>query len=464
MPVSASGFFTALLVWCSIAVVAQELAPNPSLNAPNPSPESTAGVVIASPLTRTVPDQPTVQRIRTCEISFGENPDLLSGLRAHVVLRQTGVSLVSFRENDPVPPASVQKLFIAAAALKVLGPEHRLTTSVWANGFGEAWLVGGGDPTISRAPGNNYYGAKHSLAELAEMAVSRVAHLGLAPIEILHVDRSRYDSFETWDESWREGAWSLGYIAPVAALQVDGDRDSPSMRLGKRSQIPEARAQAWFVQTLNSLEPVDDVRIGNFSRPVDAFEIARVESAPVREQVSIMLLDSDNTLAEVLAREVAISQGNEDFTSAILDGIGWDEEQRSQIYFQDGSGLSPLNRLSAISVTTALEAISSDEELLPIVGFLPVSSETGSLKRRFQTSDPSLAGVVSAKTGSIEGVRSLAGYITASDGENLIFSLHLSGPRVNDTHRSDLDQVVAGLYLCGENLAHWEKADVSTTE
>jgi D-alanyl-D-alanine carboxypeptidase len=60
---------------------------------------------------------------------------------------------------------------------------------------------------------------------------------------------------------------------------------------------------------------------------------------------------------------------------------------------------------------------------------------------------------VSAKTGSIEGVRSLAGYITAADGETLTFSLNVSGPGVSDAQRSEIDELVEKLYLCGENLS-----------
>jgi D-alanyl-D-alanine carboxypeptidase/D-alanyl-D-alanine-endopeptidase (penicillin-binding protein 4) len=337
-------------------------------------------------------------------------------------------------------------------------------TSVWANTAGEAWLVGGGDPTITRSPGNNYYRAQHSLTELAQKTASGMAEKGLPPIQVLHVDGSRYDAFEQWDESWRRGAWSLGYVAPVAAIQVDGDRDVPALRLGKRSTNPEQRSQAWFVDALNAVQVDSPVAAGNQSLPVGATEVARVDSAPISELIGIMLLDSDNTLSEVLVREVVLAQGMTDYTAAVLSGIKWEQDQWPDVYFQDGSGLSPLNRQSAIAITTLLDEIATDPELSSLIESLPISGETGSLQRRFNSDGSLAAGAVSAKTGSIEGVRSLAGYITASDGETLSFSLNLSGPGVGDAQRDDLDALVEGLYLCGENLAHWGIQPGSTSE
>jgi len=415
-------------------------------------------------LPRESPEVVPSQRVRTCEVTSPLLEDSVLTLRGALAVSGDPQVLWAMNEDEFVPPASVQKLFTAVAAWRVLGPDHRLITSVWANASGEAWLVGGGDPTITRSPGNNYYGTRHSLAELAHSTVAGMTEKDLPPIQVLRVDGSRYDSFESWDESWRRGAWSLGYVAPVTSIQVDGDRDMPALRLGKRSTDPEGRAHAWFAEALTTEQPNSPVQLGARSRPVDAVEVARIESAPLSELIGTMLLDSDNTLAEVLAREVAIAKGTTDYTAAIRGGIGWDESQWPEMFFQDGSGLSPLNRLSAAAITTLLHEIASDPELGPVTDFLPIAGETGSLQRRFQSSGSLAAGVVSAKTGSIEGVRSLAGYITAADGETLTFSLNVSGPGVSDVQRNELDELVEGLYLCGENLAHWEIQPSSTSE
>jgi len=450
------------LVWLLAGGLAHSLTPTPEAKVVALIENETTVTEHAAVGPRESANTVSRQRVRTCQFTSPLVELSRATLRGKVRAGEEGLWAVG--EEEFVAPASVEKLFTAVAAWRVLGPDHRLATSVWANAAGEAWLVGGGDPTITRSPGNNYYGARHSLTELAEKTASGMAEKGMPPIKVLHLDGSRYDAFEQWDESWRRGAWSLGYVAPVAAIQVDGDRDIPALRLGKRSTNPEQRSQAWFVDALNAVQVDSPVAAGNQSLPVDATEVARVESAPVRELIGIMLLDSDNTLAEVLVREVALSQGATDYTAAVLSGIGWEQDQWPDVYFQDGSGLSPLNRQSAAAITTLLDEIATDPELSSLIESLPISGETGSLQRRFNSAGSLATGAVSAKTGSIEGVRSLAGYVTASDGKTLSFSLNLSGPGVGDAQRDELDGLVEGLYLCGENLAHWGIQPGSTSE
>ena len=450
------------LVWLLAGGLVHSLTPTPEPKVVALTEGETSAADHAAVGQRELPTTVSRQRVRTCEFTSPLVELSRGTLRGAVRVGEEG--LWASGDEEFVAPASVQKLFTAVAAWRVLGPDHRLVTSVWANSSGEAWMVGGGDPTITRSPGNNYYGARHSLMELAQKTVSGMVEKGLPPIQVLHLDGSRYDAFDQWDESWRRGAWSLGYVAPVTAIQADGDRDIPALRLGKRSTNPEQRAQAWFVDALNGVQVDSPAVAGNQSLSVDATEVARVESAPVSELIGIMLLDSDNTLAEVLVREVALSQGMTDYRAAVLSGMGWEHDQWPNMFFQDGSGLSPLNRQSAIAITTLLDEMATDPELSSLIESLPISGETGSLQRRFNSAGSLATGAVSAKTGSVEGVRSLAGYITASDGETLSFSLNISGPGVGDAQRDELDGLVEGLYLCGENLAHWGIQPGSTSE
>jgi D-alanyl-D-alanine carboxypeptidase/D-alanyl-D-alanine-endopeptidase (penicillin-binding protein 4) len=440
------------LVWFLAAGLSSTMSPPAVAEDVATAPEESLIPEQVLVLPRKFPEVVPSQRVRTCEVASPVHDHAEVTLRGAVSVSGETPLVWAQGEAEFVAPASVQKLFTAAAAWRVLGPEHRLVTSVWANASGEVWLVGGGDPTITRSPGNNYYGATHSLAELAQKTVAGMAEKGLSPIQVLHVDGSRYDSFESWDESWRRGAWSLGFVAPVTAIQVDGDRDIPALRLGRRSTNPEDRAHAWFAEALTTAQPTAAVQLGARSRPVDAVEVARLESAPVSELIGTMLLDSDNTLAEVLVREVALAQGTADYTNAILEGMGWEQQQWPEVFFQDGSGLSPFNRLSAAAITTLLQEIASDPELGPVTDFLPIAGETGSLQRRFQSSGAVARGKVLAKTGSLEGVRSLAGYIDTEAGETLIFSVSFNGSDVGDAHRSQLDELVEAFFLCGENL------------
>lgn len=92
----------------------------------------------------------------------------------------------------------------------------------------------------------------------------------------------------------------------------------------------------------------------------------------------------------------------------------------------DGSGLSPLNRVSPETLTDILSyaykstLISSD-----FLESLPVAGVDGTLKKRFTQSD--IQGRVRAKTGYLKNVRALSGYIFTKKGDVLVFSILSNG-------------------------------------
>ena len=430
--------------------------------------ESTVSIAVdrVSPLNSEVTErQQTVvsapaQRIRTCALPK-DLVDLENGELTAAVTDSTGDLLWSRLADKPVAPASVQKVLTATAAWRVLGQDFRFVTTVRSDSDGNLWLVGGGDPTLTRSPGNNYYDSESSLANLAEQTAIGVSEKGLPAPHTLHVDTSRYESFREWDESWRPGSWALGYVAPVTSLMVDGDRDSPVLRLGARSTNPTSRAQVWFSEALAPRGMIFSAFAP--ASPAQGVEVARVESAPLPELLRIMLEDSDNSLAEALAREVALASGTTDIHEALANALGVSEEDQQGLFLRDGSGLSPLNQLPASLVVRVLGEWVTTPELAPLLNGLAIAGETGSLQRRFG-GDSSARGIVRAKTGSIAGVRSLAGVFDDRDGNSIVFALNVSGPRVSDRDRDSLDALTEALYDCGENLAHWEGQDVSTTE
>jgi len=423
-----------------------------ALSAESSEPTVEAEATIESDLARVVSSQPfDSARIRTCGLESGFEPRSSEALAVLVADRNSGDILLRLDADQALAPASVAKLFTAVAALRVLGPDYRMKTEVVDGGNGEVWLVGGGDPTVTRSPGNNYYGSSHSLQQLASATISALSGQTVTSV---HIDDSRYERFASWDSTWRANGWSLGYVAPVTSLQVDGDRDSPSLRLGKRSTDPSGRAGAWFAGELSQLSGVS-VAVGGNSEAPPGPVIASVESAPVSELIAIMLRDSDNTLAEVLAREVALALEVDSIDAALHEALFPDGNAPEGVYFQDGSGLSPLTMLTARSVVDLLIAIDDDETLHPILDDLPVAGETGSLRKRFKVVGADVAGKVFAKTGSIQGVRSLAGLIDAGENGELLFSINVSGAQVSDASRDVIDSLVEDIYDCGENLAHW---------
>jgi serine-type D-Ala-D-Ala carboxypeptidase/endopeptidase (penicillin-binding protein 4) len=189
--------------------------------------------------------------------------------------------------------------------------------------------------------------------------------------------------------------------------------------------------------------------------------LGSVASAPIADLVEHTVRTSDNVLAEVLAREVAIARkgepsftGGADQSLAALSEAGFDTAGTRMV---DGSGLSTDDRVPAAllgrMLATAAAPAPVDREsglLRPIVTGLPVAGGDGTLDDRFDPTSPASAGrgVVRAKTGTLIGVSSLAGVTTDADGRLLVFAL-MSNDVAPAAVRPRLDAIAAELSRCG---------------
>ena len=168
--------------------------------------------------------------------------------------------------------------------------------------------------------------------------------------------------------------------------------------------------------------------------------LGKVASAPVSDLVEHTIRTSDNVLAEMLAREVAIErkaepsfEGAAAQTLLALPQAGFDTAGAELV---DGSGLSTADRVPAQLLGAVLAEAAAPAQgardtqfLRPIVTGLPVAGGDGTLVDRFANGSPSASGrgVVRAKTGTLTGVSSLAGIVTDADGRLLVFALMSNG-------------------------------------
>ena len=97
-------------------------------------------------------------------------------------------------------------------------------------------------------------------------------------------------------------------------------------------------------------------------------------------------------------------------------GIG-----RAEIELFDGSGLSPYNRVTPQATVRFLSWAASQPWGDAFRAALPVGGKTGSLARRFRGT--ALEGRIFAKTGTVQGVNALSGFLIAESGETLVFSV-----------------------------------------
>lgn len=422
--------------------------------------------VQAAEVGRVVPTtMPVPLRIRTCSVAEAAMNEDLGEFSGVVVDPYTGDVLFSRDSEALVPPASVMKIVTGAAALTVLGPEARFTTSVVATDDpARVVLVGGGDSTLSRlATGNpSVYGGAATLQDLAEKTIAAV-QAGLpegekVTITEVVVDASLWPTEDAFDPSWSRDAASNGFVSRVTALQVDGDRDNPQVELSRRGTDPVRRAGDEFVRALRAAGNAGRyVKVTTGDAPVEGSVLASVDSPPVSDLVRYMIKESDNTLAEMLARHVSLAQGAGGTAASlatvipsVIAGLGLPTEG---LVVQDGSGLSPLNQVSPSYIAMLLSEVArGDGPLATVRDSLPVAGVDGSLDDRFAGANAVAHERVLAKTGSITGVRSLAGFVTGEDGEPLAFAFFSQGS-VGDETRVAIESLVTAVYGCGSNLA-----------
>ncbi len=386
-------------------------------------------------------------------------------LHVEVLDAVSGKTLFSKAEQQPARTASVMKVLTAAVALDVLGPDYRITTSVMVSPSepGKLYLVGAGDVTLSRMPGNitSYYAKAPKLDSLTRQIASW-AKASSVSISAVSVDSSLFGGDKEWHPTWSKLGLSSGYMAPVSALQIDAARitstRNPNSWLAKRTSTPVKQAGELFVASLNKMGIATGLVATSAKAPTDSVVIASVQSRPVSELVVNMLRVSDNSIAEALGRVASIKYGLDGSMASltplyknVLKARGIDT---SKILITDASGLSRLNQVPAAVVNDLLLLVKQGVgEYESLEAGLPVSGERGSLRSRFATgSKLETKGKVIAKTGYILTGYSLAGFLTAKDGTELIFTVYNLADRANANHRLAMDNLVYRFYQCGASL------------
>ena len=177
--------------------------------------------------------------------------------------------------------------------------------------------------------------------------------------------------------------------------------------------------------------------------------IAIVTSPTVSQMVKFALTWSDNLLAERLARAAAHSVGypmNDAGVALTIKKALTDlEVNQSGLYIHDGSGLSHQDRVTAKLVADLLLKIRGDGRFASIYEGLPVSGISGTLKSRFINSAPKAVGLVHAKTGTLDGTVSLAGYVESGTHEYIFVAIadHIrKGQAATDQARNTLDRLL----------------------
>jgi serine-type D-Ala-D-Ala carboxypeptidase/endopeptidase (penicillin-binding protein 4) len=465
-----AGGLAAVLVLGSGGAVAVAAATMPS---PGPSPSSVAaGSASASatpdrtspatpsstptptPTARAVPDDAAgPSALRTCTITGAANAAGLGAFEGYVMNAKTGEVLFSRNGDKPAQTGSVMKTLTTATALAVLGGDHRIPTTVTQESAGTIALVGHGDATLSAGGATVYPGAP----TLGQLAAQVKAKLGSTPVTTIVADGSYWSAADAWDPTWPVSERTIGYQPNVTALMVDGDRANPGAATSPRSTDPIGRAGALFRTALANAGVVGAANAQVVQRATTSSDtIATVSSQPVSTLIGQMIPNSDNTLAEMLAR-ISSKESGADGSAASLTGVyqkalasyGVDP---AGIVIKDGSGESASNAVSPDFVAHLMVQVQAGAKGLgTLANALPVSGQSGTLASRFTGANAVARGKVHAKTGWIDSANTLGGYIDAADGSRLTFAFYAIGSS-RAAALPALDAVTTATYSCGSRL------------
>ena len=368
--------------------------------------------------------------------------------------RLTGEVLATHLPDEARVPASTAKLLTAAAALDTLDPQTTLPTTVRMGAAGdEIVLVGGGDMMLAAGAGDPTAVVGHAgMADLAAQVAKNLTLRGTTKVR-LRVDDTLF-SGPTVAPGWTSSEINLGYVAPVTPLAVNIGK----IRAGEyvpRFADPALSAGKVFAQRLaeDGITVVGAPTRG--TAPAGAQLLGKVESAPLADVVRYTLTTSDNTIAEVLGRLVAVAEGLpasfDGATQAVLHTIDTLGISTAGDHLADCSGLYAATGITPRTLVAVLRATQDPKHptLRDIAEGVPIGGLTGTLDNRFTTG--AAAGDVRAKTGSLPGVTSLAGTLITADGRQLVFAVmaDATGAAGQEAPLRAIDAFVEGLVGCG---------------
>lgn len=319
----------------------------------------------------------------------------------------TGETIFESSATSLRKPASLLKILSATALLSYLAPDHQFTTQISTGAEPNTLIIAGSlDPWMER---NNSVATKMgrvSLPNLVKTALKKLDADNGGPITAMRIE---YASMHTVDLDFIKAQFEARDIQ-VSMLKVTG---------------AETR--------LYAKEP-----------------IATFQSPPLQKIMDWMLIWSDNTLGNRIAMHASMragfgytEPGIEKVFVKTLANLGIDSTGLNAV---DGSGLSKSNKLSARMIGQLLLKTYNNFKYSSIYGGLPVGGISGTMQTRFIKSAPSAIGLVRAKTGTLNGTVSLAGYVQGGDREYIFVAIADQIPKGTSAAkaaRTALDKVLA---------------------
>jgi serine-type D-Ala-D-Ala carboxypeptidase/endopeptidase (penicillin-binding protein 4) len=183
--------------------------------------------------------------------------------------------------------------------------------------------------------------------------------------------------------------------------------------------------------------------------PINGREVlAHRVSVPIAEDITLTNKTSNNLHAELLLRLLGKIEGTdgsfEEGTRVVRQFMVNAGVNDGDFFLYDGSGMSPDDRVAPRALTTLLDYASRQPWGAEWRATLPIGGVDGTLEDRFR--NPPLKGRVWAKTGTLDEVNALSGYVQAASGKTLAFSILVNGRRPGSAAEYEaIDRIVEAI-------------------
>lgn len=407
--------------------------------------------------------------------------------------------IADINANHSMTPASIVKLYTSAAALSYLGDNFRFKTIVGYTGSidkngtlnGDIVVIGGGDPTN----GSKFFPAtKHFI----DTIVKAVTDAGITKLKgSVVIDCSLYkDEKESIPKTWLFDDYGKDYAAGVFPVSYQDNIFQISIKTGDNGEVSgfadstenenlslsesedstllfHANADDQLVKITGYLPPNRNDYVVRSAMPsppdvlgmelhqaffkkglvqythqykiskksISVNVLKEIYSPQLQYIIAIMNYYSSNNYAEHLCKYLGYSQsGSGTFSDGALSVLAYFKTLKMKCggaALYDGSGLSRTNYINANHMTEFLvkefDAVGGVNSAF--YKSLPTSGRSGTL-RSFPFSTK-LVDKIHAKTGSMTGVRNMAGYMDTKSGKKIAFCVMFNGFLDSDSNMKE---------------------------
>jgi D-alanyl-D-alanine carboxypeptidase/D-alanyl-D-alanine-endopeptidase (penicillin-binding protein 4) len=330
-------------------------------------------------------------------------------------------------------PASNQKILTSAVAMAQLGPDYRYHTVIAKRGVvkdsvlnGDLIVIGRGDPTMS----DRVYGS--AAKEMAVIADSiRARGIRRVKGSLRQGGNAFPDSIYGYGWEWDDIGGEAG--APVdellynegmvqRAAKVDGRDTIVSVATRTPGYVYLSALYGALTQRGVAVDGLVNLTADSLAAPYDTVYI--IESPPLRDILKYFLKPSQNQIGEALLKTIGLEKtgiGSADAGAEVVSTqIREWEVDSTEFVVYDGSGLSRHDLVTPRAIVKVLLAMQKDTAFDAYYAAFPIAGVDGTIRSRMKgtRAENNLRG----KTGTIEFVRSLSGYVSASNGPTIVFS------------------------------------------